>query len=145
MSVTPEEPRQPEQPEQPAQPEARKFRPGFLVQLEEQRRQRRIEALQKRFDATIQHIDQVERVNEECYRRQMEVTQAARTGASSQPPASGAFPPPVAMPPQTPPPSSVFRKPWIRNLLRPPAPPAPKPAVPPKPAAKAARKAKRKK
>jgi hypothetical protein len=124
----------------PGPVEPKKIRPGFLLDLEEQRRQRRLEALQRRFDATIQHIEQVERVNEECYRRQMEVTQAAKTGSALPPPAPPAFPPPTPLTSQ-PPAGNVFRKPWIRNILR--APAAASPRAEAKPSAKP-KKAKRK-
>lgn len=142
MSVKENEPAEPAGTPGPAEP--KKFRPGFLFQLEEQRRQRRLNALQQRFDATIQHIEQVERVNEEFYRRQMEVTQAAKTGSSiPPPPPPRPFPPPTPVT-STPPAGDVFRKPWIRTLLRPPAGPAPAAKPAPKPP-KAGAKKKRKK
>ena len=47
--------------------------------IEEERRKRKIEVLKKKFEATLSHMDEVAKINEECYKAKKELTRAAKT------------------------------------------------------------------
>ncbi len=128
----------------------------LLFALEEQRLRRRREALDRKFQTTIQHIDDVAKANEECYKAKKAIAETAKGNPPPIPP-----PPPVgaplqappkplpAPPPAAPPPLGALRSPWprgtplLRPLVRPQTPPPT--ILVPKPKPKAKAKSKRKK
>ena len=50
---------------------------GPLAKLEEERRLRRLAELERKFKTTIQHMEAVEKVNEEAYRAKRAVLEAS--------------------------------------------------------------------
>lgn len=50
-----------------------------LEQLEEERRERRLDALNKKFTATIKHMTQVEKVYEDYYQARKDLAEGARS------------------------------------------------------------------
>lgn len=65
---------------------------GPLAKLEEDRRRRRLEELDRKFKMTIQHIEAVERVNEAAYKAKKAVIEQASKHSAPQRP--------VVMPPR---------------------------------------------
>lgn len=47
--------------------------------IEEERRERQLEVLKKKFEATLSHMDEVAKINEECYQAKKQLTRAAKT------------------------------------------------------------------
>lgn len=47
--------------------------------IEEERRKRQLEVLKKKFEATLNHMDEVAKINEDCYQAKKELTRAAKT------------------------------------------------------------------
>jgi hypothetical protein len=52
---------------------------GPLAKLEEERRRRKIDDLNRRFEATIRHMVAIEKVNDEAYKAKKAVMEAAVT------------------------------------------------------------------
>jgi hypothetical protein len=52
---------------------------GPLAKLEEERRQRRLQELELKWQLTIRHMEEVQKVNEETYRAKKAVMEAAVT------------------------------------------------------------------
>lgn len=50
-----------------------------LEEIEIERRDRRLEILKKKFEVTIKHMGQVEKVNEEYYKARKSLAEAAKT------------------------------------------------------------------
>lgn len=71
----------PAKPEEPPKP---KIRYRSLEEIEIERRDRRLEILHKKFEATLNHMSQVERVNEEYYRARKELTKSAKTSVNKK-------------------------------------------------------------
>jgi hypothetical protein len=124
----------------------------MLFALEEQRLRRRREALDRKFQTTIQHIDEVAKANEECYKAKKAIAETAKGNPPPIPP-----PPPVGAPLQAPlsapppaPPSplsaTMLRSPWprgtpmLRPLVRPQTPPPTIPVSKSKPKSKRKKK-----
>ena len=104
----------------------------LLFALEEERLKRRRDALDKKFQMTIQHIDEVVKANEECYQAKRSIAETAKGNPPPVPP-----PPPVAAPLKTPdppsaPPPAAPPTPAVPGMLRSPWPrvtPLPRPLV----------------
>ena len=138
------------------QEEPKKKPIDMLFALEEERLRRRREALDRKFQMTIQHIDEVSKANEECYKAKRAIAETAKGNPPPvpPPPPMGAplqVPPqpPPAPPPAAPPTSStprMLRSPWPRvtpshrPFLKP-RPPSPTiPVAKPKPKARRKKK-----
>lgn len=97
-----------------SQEEPKKKPIDMLFALEEERLRRRREALDRKFQTTLQHIDEVAKANEECYKAKKAIAETAKGNPPPVPP-----PPPLGAP--------------LQPLPKPPS--APVPAGPPAPSA----------
>ena len=57
-----------------------------LEEIEIERRDRRLEILKKKFEVTIKHMGQVEKVNEEYYKARKSLADAAKTKVAKRDP-----------------------------------------------------------
>jgi hypothetical protein len=68
----------------PGEPPKPKIHYRSLEEIETERRDRRLEILHKKFEATLDHMSKVEKVNEEYYQIRKELTKSAKTSVNKK-------------------------------------------------------------